>query len=98
MDPQPAFTANYGPEEPKVSSGLKKKLLIVLGIVLLMVFWTYLSSPMLVSVTGTGNVSVTASNATIDFSVTSSDPAVQGAISGVQAKADAIKQLLIGGE
>jgi uncharacterized protein YggE len=88
----PGFTEHFV-QEKKFSWGMIGW--AILGIVLLAIFWQWVTNPMIVTVTGTGQVNVPATDGTITFSVTDNDPTPQGAISGEQARADAIKQLLI---
>jgi len=72
-----------------------KNLLAVLTVVIFVVlFWTWVSSPMLVTVTGTGEASVAAQEATVSFSLSASDSSAIGAISQVKGKIQAIKNLL----
>ena len=71
------------------------KMLGITGIaILLILFWTWISSPMIVTVTGKGEVNVPATNATVTFAVMSGDPSPQGAITSVNAKTNAIKNFL----
>lgn len=63
-------------------------------IVLLMLFWNWISSPMIVTFTGTGNVNVPATNATVSFSLLSSDVSAQGAIASVTQKARLIRGVI----
>jgi uncharacterized protein YggE len=62
--------------------------------VLLMLCWMWISSPMIVTVTGTGEINVPATNATVTFALISGDPTPQGAITSVKAKAATMKQFL----
>jgi len=71
------------------------KIFGILGIaVVLMLFWTWLSSPMVITITGIGTVTVPATSASISFNILSSDATVQGAINAVTAKANAIHTVL----
>ena len=74
--------------------GFKKYLTIILAAVFALVFWTWLSSPMTVTVTGTGEASVPATNVTISFSVNAVDSSPQTAISNANAKAVLIREFL----
>lgn len=95
MDPaQPRFTANVSSSEPDMRMGWRKALVVLVGAVFLMIFWTYINSPMLVTVTGSGEVSVPATNATISFSVSATDNSVSSAVSAVQGKADSMRNYL----
>lgn len=77
------------------SPGVKKIFLFFLLFVVGAIFWTWISSPMVVTVTGTGEVSVPATSATVSFSVTSNDSTSQGAISIVKARGETIRQMLL---
>ena len=88
----PGFTEHFVPEK---KFSWKMVGLVVLGIIILAVFWQWITNPMIVTVTGTGQVNVPATDGTITFSVTVYDASPQGAISGAQARADAIKQILV---
>ena len=68
---------------------------IVLCLIVLAVFWQWISSPMIVTVVGTGEVNVPATNATVTFSLSTIDANPQAAISAVTSKANAIIQVLI---
>ena len=76
------------------SWGFKKILLVFGTLVFAMLLWTWLNSPMIVTVTGTGEVSVPATSATVSFSLTSTDASVQGAIVAVKGKAAAVRGML----
>jgi uncharacterized protein YggE len=82
-------------QPPKHNFGWKHGLIIFGGALLLMLIWNYVSSPMLVSVTGTGKVSATASSATIGFSVSASDATAEGAVTAAKTRADSIKGILV---
>jgi uncharacterized protein YggE len=74
---------------------LKKILLVLVSVVLLMIFWNWITSPMVVTFTGTGKVNVPATNASISFSLLSSDASAQGAITSVKDKTALIRQVII---
>ncbi|HKB88023.1 MAG TPA: SIMPL domain-containing protein [Patescibacteria group bacterium] len=99
MDPaqqsSSGFTANYSSNDPKMPMDLKKFLMVILSILALLVIWTYVNSPLVVTVTGSGEASVPATNATISFTISASDSSITGAVSGVTAKADQMRQYLI---
>jgi len=78
--------------ERKVSG---KAIGMVIGVTALAIFWQWINSPMIVTVTGSGEVNVPATNGTVTFSLTSNDVTPQAAISGVNGKANAIRQILI---
>lgn len=73
---------------------VKKLLIVLLFFVLFAGIWQCINSPMVVTVSGTGEVSVPATNAIISFSVSSTDSSIQTAISNTNAKALAIRELL----
>ncbi len=81
--------------ESDSSQSFKKILTYFLVFVFGAIFWVWLSSPMVVTVTGTGEVSVPATSATVSFSATSNDATSQGAISIVKAKATNLRQMLL---
>lgn len=72
----------------------KKILLTLVSVVLLMIFWSWISSPVVITFTGIGNVNVPATNATVSFSLLSSDVSAQGAIASVKEKARLIKGVI----
>jgi len=96
MEPtQPRFTANYADDKPPVSlGGYLKYLILAAAVFLAAVFWTWISSPMIVTVTGSGEVSVPATNATVSYSLSSNDGSIQSAVTSVQAKADSMRDFL----
>jgi hypothetical protein len=74
-----------------------KKVLALLGVVLVvLILWQFVSSPMVVTVSGTGSVSVPATNASITTTVSVNSDTAQNAIAGAKVKADSIKSILIG--
>lgn len=102
---QPFITTKFSTEKvseatsslvSKVLDTLKKNLGLVFVIILAVVFWVWISSPLLVTVTGVGEVSVPATNATVSFTITAADSnSPQNAISNVNAKALAMRTFLI---
>lgn len=89
-----SFTANYSSEESKLHIGKKKMFwYIVLGLVAV-VLYIYISNPLVITVTGTGEVSVPATNATISFTLSSSDNSSQNAVASVTSKADTVRTYL----
>ena len=75
---------------------IKKYIFPFLAIIFFMVFWQWISSPMIVTVVGIGEVNVPATNAAISFNISAIDSSSpQGAISSVSARADAIRRILI---
>ena len=74
-----------------------KKVLVMLGVVLaVLVLWQLVSSPMVVTVTGVGKVSVPATNAQVSVTISLNSDTAQSAMAAVKAKADSIKAILIG--
>lgn len=103
MEPdQPFITSSVKAVEQKASAltsqipGFWKKKFSSVGIIILVVFlWIWLSSPMVVSVTGNGEVSSPATNATISFTLMMSDSGTpQSAISGINTKAQTMRTFL----
>lgn len=78
------------------------KLLCVLGAILGIAIggfvWYWVTNPLIVTVTGTGKVSVPATAATIGVSVGTISPEVGGALSDLRVKVDKIKTLLTDGD
>lgn len=72
----------------------KRLLTVLVSVVFLVVFWQWISSPMIITVSGTGEASVPATSATVSFSVTATDASAQGAITQVKGKADTARQML----
>lgn len=66
----------------------------LVAIVFLMLFWNWVNSPVIATFTGTGSVNVPATNATVSFSLLSSDASAQGAIASVKGKAGAIREVI----
>lgn len=93
MDPtQPKFTANIVPEG--FNYGWKRVLVLVGGFLFVLVVWIYSTSPMVVTVTGSGEVSVPATNATLSFTLSSKNDSVESAIASVSEKADSVRNYL----
>lgn len=63
--------------------------------IVLAIFWQWVSSPMIVTVTGVGEVNVPATNATVTFNVSASDVTAEEAVANISTKADAIRNVLI---
>ncbi len=96
MDPsaQPTFTQKVFSPEPLEGFGIKKMLSILGLAVVLILFWVWVTSPMIVTVTGSGEVSVPATNATLSFTLSATDNSIASAVSSVQAKADTMRNYL----
>jgi len=67
---------------------------VFLAIILLMMLWVWMSSPLIVTVTGSRELSVPASSATVSFTVSASDSSPQGAMDQVKAKASNLRRVL----
>lgn len=91
----PTFTQKISPLEPQMNMNTKNLLMIFGSIAAVMIFWVWISSPMLITVTGTGEVSVPATNATISLTLSSTDNSISTAVTSLQVKADAMRQFLI---
>ncbi len=76
-------------------AGGKKYLLWGVGIIIGLIIYTWITSPMIVTVTGIGEVSVPASTATVSFSISASGANPADAITAVKTKAESLKALLI---
>ena len=59
-----------------------------------MIFWMWLDSPSVVTVTGSGEVSVPATNATVSLTLSDTDDSIASAVASVQSKVDAMKSFL----
>lgn len=98
MDPaESTYTSNVssGWAAKMGGMGLGKFIKLLIGVLVLLVVWQWVNSPMLVTVTGTGEVTIPATNATISLSVTDNDATPFGAVSKVNAKAQKIRAFLI---
>ncbi len=96
MEPtKPTFTQNVVPFESPTNWDRRKILMVVGSAIAVVVFWVWVSNPLLVTVTGTGEVSVPATNATISLTLSSNDSSIQTAVASAQSKADTMRQYLI---
>lgn len=78
-----------------VSWGIKKILIAIVLVIIGVAIYMYVGSPMVVTVTGSGEVSVPATNATVSFTLSANDPtSPQNAASNVNAKALAMTAYL----
>jgi uncharacterized protein YggE len=64
---------------------------VIVSAIALMIVWVWYSNPLVITVTGTGEVSVPAQNATLSFIVSSSSANINDAIGGVNTKATQVK-------
>jgi len=96
MEPTPSFTANVHPIDntPKMTWNYKKALLVAVAILIAIIVWTYIGNPMVVTVTGSGEASVPATNVTVSFTLSATDNSIAYAVSSVQGKADAMRTFL----
>jgi len=92
---QSNFTQKISPLEPQMNMNVKNLLMVFGSIAAIMIFWVWISNPMLITVTGTGEVSVPATNATISLTLASTDNSISTAVTSLQVKADAMRQFLI---
>ena len=74
--------------------GIKRILLYVVLVVLALGVYVWISSPMIVTVTGSGEASVPATNATVSFTVSASDNSIAAAVASVSGKADSMRNYL----
>lgn len=81
------------PVQP-ISWSPKRIFILFLIAVFAVVVWVWVTSPMIVTVTGSGEVSVPATNATVSFTLSGSDPSAQNAIGAVSAKALTVRNFL----
>jgi uncharacterized protein YggE len=77
-----------------MSDNFKKILTYSLVAVILLIVWTYVNSPLVVTVTGSGEVSVPATNATVSFTLSANDGSIGSAVSSVQSKAESMRTFL----
>lgn len=93
--PAKNFTATIKKQTNNNGSFSIKKILVLSGIVLaFMLFWNWLNSPMLVTVTGTGEVTVSAESATLSFIISSTDASPTNAISSTTSKTENFRDTL----
>lgn len=97
-----AFTQKIEPTPPQSSGNCCcsmnftfNKFLLMLGVVLsVLIIWQFVSSPMVVAVTGTGKVSVPATSATVTTTVSVNSDTAQNAITAANTRTAAIIQFL----
>jgi uncharacterized protein YggE len=70
-------------------------LLGLAGVIVVGFLWTWVTSPMILTVTGNGEVSVPAEAATVTFSLSASGQSAAAAAAGVKAKAANIGEVLM---
>ena len=99
---EPTFTQKVEVPEPRggmccLGKFTWKKFLILLGVVAsVLVVWQFISSPMVVTVTGTGKASVPATSATVTTTISINSDTAQNALSAVRARVESMKAILIG--
>lgn len=74
--------------------GWKKGIIIFLAVILGAFIISWLNSPLIVTVTGSSEVSVPATSATVSLTVSAGDSSPQGAIDQVKTKANNLRQVL----
>lgn len=70
-------------------------ILLIIALVASAFLWSYVSSPLVVTVTGRGEVDVPATSASLTLSITDNNTDPQTALNLVQAKTDTVKKLLL---
>ena len=73
----------------------KKVITLFVGVVLVLGIYFYFGSPLIVTVTGNGEVEVQADQASVSFTVTANDVSPVVAVNNLQAKADAMAGVLM---
>jgi uncharacterized protein YggE len=73
----------------------KKILLVIIGIAVLIGLYNYISTPLIVTVTGTGETSVSANTAGVSFTVTTNNISPVIAVNDLQAKANILGDVLV---
>jgi len=108
MDPVQPISSNTQPIAPppqrdsrmtmRFGGGPKQYFIYALlglaGVIVVGFLWTWVTSPMILSVTGTGEVSVPAETATVTFSLAASGQSASAAAAGVKARAASITEIL----
>jgi len=75
----------------------KKGIIIFLAVILGAFIIGWINSPLIVTVTGTGELSVPATSATVSFTVSASEASPQGAMDQVKNKANNLRRVLQSG-
>jgi len=75
--------------------GLKKLIVSALLLIVIVFIWQWVSSPMIVTVQGLGEVSVPATSATVSLTITANSGTSPASIDAVKSKAENIRTLLI---
>lgn len=76
--------------------GWQKPLLVIGSVFVAVLAWVWISSPMVVTVVGVGEVNAPASNATISFNISTNNTSVQTAVSDANAGALLMRTYLEG--
>lgn len=79
------------------NSSMKKYLLGALTIFVLFFVWRYVSNPLVVTVTGTGKVSVPATSARFTVSVIATSDSVDSAVTDLNAKISSLRLAMVNG-
>lgn len=92
----PNFTAKVESDNKNIffDWNWKKILLLIGSLIVILAAWIYFTNPMVVTVTGSGEVDVPATNATISFTLSATDNSISNAMNLVSAKADSIRNYL----
>jgi uncharacterized protein len=77
-------------------SGFKKVLLFILAIVILVPLYVYVSNPLMVTVNGVGDVSLTPDLASVAFVVSDQGATSEAVKTGVEGRAKALESILLG--
>lgn len=95
-EPKVQATQQGGHMFPKTPGMIIGKMLMGLVIIIVGGFlWKWVTTPMLVTVTGTGSVVVPATSASISITVSSAQNTVAAALTDAQTKVSAVKEVLI---
>lgn len=98
---EPTFTQKVEVPEPQggmccIGKFTWKRFLMLLGVVAsVLILWQYISSPMVVTVTGTGKASVPATSATVTTTISVNSDTAQNALLGVRTRVEDIKAILV---
>lgn len=102
MESAPGITMEYVKDSQSGGSGCscggkerwKKGIIIFLAVIFGVFIITWINSPLVVTVTGTGELSVPATSATVSFTVSANDSSPQGAMDQVKTKTSNLRQVL----
>jgi uncharacterized protein YggE len=80
---------------PKARLDAKKILIVVFVLIFVLFLWQWVSSPLIVAVSGVGEVSVPATSATVTATLSVNAGSVQDAVVSINAKAGDLKTILL---